>query len=165
MPEMSRTLVKSVPELWPKISDAEELGRCLEAFGAVTLTSTKAEELVQWEGERANGSIRLEPSGFGTKVTLLVEILSDQPPEVTPEPAPEPVVEPPEPEPPAKVGFWARMFRRKPVPVPEPERDPEPEPPVPAPAIPRMTQVDAEAALTSLLDALGFANHRPFSRA
>lgn len=138
MPELSRTLVKSVPELWPKISDTEALRGGLEAFGTVKVTRTQAEELVLWEGELASGSIRLEPSGFGTRVTLAVEIAEDAAPEAGGD---------------ARPTFWGRLLRRAPSEAPAPAGEP------------RIAEDEASAALSALLDSLGFANHRPFSRA
>ncbi len=127
--EAKRTLVKSPPELWAEVSDAGALARHLGEFGEIRITRTQPESVVEWEGDRASGTVHLEPSGWGTRVTL------------TAEPAEAAVPEPP------PQGFWARMFRR---PVPEVEA-PEPE-------------VDAEATLTGVLDTLGAAHHRPFSR-
>jgi hypothetical protein len=48
----------------------------------------------------------LEPSGWGTRVTLTAE---------SPEPVPEPVAQP------QRRGFWARLFRRAQPVVVEPE--------------------------------------------
>jgi hypothetical protein len=60
-------------------------------------------------------------------------------------------------------GFWARVFRRR-APEPEPvAAAPEPVAPPPPPE-PRIDGQKAEAALTGVLDALGQAHHRPFSR-
>jgi hypothetical protein len=111
--------------------------------------------------------------------------VADAPPE--PDPAPEAVAEEP------KRGFWARLFgRRKPAPVavaPEPEPvveepvEPEPEPEDEAPSafgtieweVPEppaaeepepepLAPEDAHAVLNGVLDTLGAAHHRPFSR-
>src|SRR3954447_3475287 len=88
-----RTLVKSPPELWSEVSDAAALARRLEVFGEVRITRLEAEDTVAWEGDLARGTVVLEPSGWGTKVTLSVD---DRKPEPKPEPVPEPaaVVEP-----------------------------------------------------------------------
>lgn len=146
--EAKRTLVKSPPELWAEISDAGALARHLGEFGEIRITRTQPESVVEWEGDLASGSVRLEPSGWGTRVTLTAE-----PAEPEPEPEPEPAVE-------VRRGFWARLFRRreaKPEPVAvEPEPEPEPEP--------RLDPEHAVATLTSVLDTLGAAHHRPFSR-
>ena len=85
-------------------------------------------------------------------------------------PAPEPKPEPeaaPEPEPvapEAKRSFWSRFRRRREEPVVEaPTPAPPPAAPAPPPA-PALDPVRAEAALTTVLDTLGAAHHRPFSR-
>src|SRR5687767_5374619 len=93
MPEISRTLVKSAPELWAELSDPDALGRHLEAFGPVTITGAQAEQELTWEAERGSGTIRLEPSGFGTKLTLATEITCDHPVGPVAPPAPAPPVE------------------------------------------------------------------------
>ncbi len=144
MLEAKRTLVKSAPELWAEVSDPACLARHLAAFGSIHITRAQPDVLVAWEGEHGTGTVRLEPSGFGTKVTLVAETRTA---EVEPEPEADPVPEP---------GFWARLFRRH----PEPEPPPEP-PPAPEPSIPDAT---ALVVLTDMLDVLGRANHRPFSR-
>ena len=66
----SRTLVKSPPELWAECSDAAALTRHLDQFGEIKITRLEPETAVAWEGERVRGTVRLEPSGWGTKVTL-----------------------------------------------------------------------------------------------
>ena len=66
----SRTLVKSPPELWAECSDATSLARHLDQFGEITITRLEPETAVAWEGERARGTVRIEPSGWGTKVIL-----------------------------------------------------------------------------------------------
>jgi hypothetical protein len=201
--QASRTLVKSPPELWAELSDLGSLARHLGEFGEIRITKVDPESRVEWEADRASGTVRLEPSGWGTRVVLTVD---------TPEPAADPVPEPepapvaeaieaepePAPEPAAEIeeprrGFWARLFGRgKPAPVaaaPEPEpviEEPEPEPvmeepdpdtpfgtiewevpeppasqePEPEPEAPS----DPAAVLHGVLDTLGAAHHRPFSR-
>ena len=236
-PRAQRTLVKSPPELWAEVSDVEALARHLGEFGEIRITRLDPETTVAWEGDRACGTVALEPSGWGTKVTITAKLAEEaaseaaepvaepepEPPAPEPEPeaaavepvaeaepeprAPEPVAEadaePATPEPEAeapKVGFFARMFGRRrrveavvetePVAVetepeplaaePEPEAepvaaepdpDPEPEPlvaaepeaePEPGPA--PLDAERAEAILTGVLDDLGSAHHRPFSR-
>jgi hypothetical protein len=231
-PRAQRTLVKSPPELWAEVSDVESLARHLGEFGEIRITRLDPETTVAWEGDRACGTVALEPSGWGTKVTITAKLAEEAAPEAAepvaepepPAPEPEPeaaAVEPvaeaepepeaaaakPEPEPEAaapepeaeapKVGFFARMFGRRrrveavveiepvavetepeplaaepeaePVAV-EPDPDPEPEPvaaepeaePEPGPA--PLDAVRAEAILTGVLDDLGSAHHRPFSR-
>jgi hypothetical protein len=227
-PRAHRTLVKSPPELWAELSDVDALARHLGEFGEIRITRLDPETTVAWEGDRACGTVALEPAGWGTKVTItaklaeevVAEVAAVEPEPVAPEPEPEPVaVEPepelePEPEPIApepetppteapKEGFFARLFGRRrkveavvevepeaeaPVEVePEPEPvavEPEPEPvavepepvavepepvavepapePEPAPAV--LDVERAEAILTGVLDDLGSAHHRPFSR-
>jgi hypothetical protein len=247
-PRAQRTLVKSPPELWAEVSDVEALARHLGEFGEIRITRLEPETTVAWEGDRACGTVALEPSGWGTKVTLTAKLAAEAvaPEPVAPEPDPEPTapaaeaatVEPeaaaleldtpepvadagpesdtpepvaeagPEPDAPEaeapKVGFIARLFgrRRKVEPVvdvepeaeplawepqpepvavevePEAEADPlavepDPEPlavepdPEPLAAAPQPAPLDAERAeaiLTGVLDDLGSAHHRPFSR-
>jgi len=111
-------------------------------------------------------------------------------PAIEVEPEPEPVaVEEPEPaaisaEPEARPGFFARLFRRRPKEqlLPEPPAEPEltvedvPPPPdelredIPdiAAELKAAEEVVADevtAVLTAVLDRLGAAHHRPFSRA
>jgi hypothetical protein len=131
-----RTLVKSPPELWSELSEVERLARHLGAFGEIRITRLEPEHTVAWEGEAASGTVMIEPSGWGTKVTLKahVERAEPEPAEPEPEPAgaepepaepePEPQHEPqpqPRPEPQAelfpeetgavrKTGFFARLF-------------------------------------------------------
>jgi hypothetical protein len=129
--EASRTLVKSPPELWAECSDARSLSRHLgDAVGEIRIKRLEPETTVAWEGEHVSGTVRLEPSGWGTKVTLTaageaqaaVEVpesghvaASEPPAPGLPAPAaPEPPApEPPAPEPPAppRAGLVAR-FRR-----------------------------------------------------
>jgi len=154
--EAKRTLVKSPPELWAEVSDVAALARHLGEFGEIRITRTEPEAVVEWEGDRASGSVRLEPSGWGTKVTLTAQVSEPPPPPPEPEPEPEPVaVEAPRPS----RRPWLRWWRRAPEPpAPEPDPEPEPEPEPVAPA------VDTAAVLDGVLDSLGSAHHRPFSR-
>src|SRR5258705_180498 len=124
-PRAQRTLVKSPPELWAEISDLGALARHLGEFGEIRITRLEPETTVAWEGDRASGTVQLEPSGWGTKVTLTAELAADVAP---PEPAPERV------EPTAAAEAEAI----------DPDR--------------------ALAILTGVLDDLGSARHRPFSR-
>jgi len=75
MTELSaeRTLVKSAPELWAVCSDEASLARHLGAFGEIRITRLEPETTVAWEGERASGTVRIEPSGWGTKVTVTAD--------------------------------------------------------------------------------------------
>jgi hypothetical protein len=83
----SRTIVKSPPELWAECSVAQSLARHLGEFGEIRITRLEPETTVAWEGEHASGTVRLEPSGWGTHVTLTASSV------VIPEPVHE-VVEP-----------------------------------------------------------------------
>jgi len=138
-PRAQRTLVKSPPELWAEVSDVEALARHLGEFGEIRITRLDPETTVAWEGDRACGTVALEPAGWGTKVTITAKLAE----EVA---APETVAAEPEPEP-------------EPEPVaiePEPvEAEPQPAP---------LAAERAEAILTGVLDDLGSAHHRPFSR-
>jgi hypothetical protein len=232
-PRAQRTLVKSPPELWAEVSDVDALARHLGEFGEIRITRLDPETTVAWEGDRACGTVALEPAGWGTKVTITAKLAEEvaaepvaaepEPVAVEPEPpAPEPVAVEPEPEPEApvepeaiasepdplapepeadeapKVGFFARLFGRRrkveavveveaepeavapepvePEPDPEPVAvEPEPEPAAPEPEPepvsvapePEPAPLDAERAeaiLTGVLDDLGSAHHRPFSR-
>ena len=154
--EAKRTLVKSPPELWAELSELSALARHLGEFGEIRITRTEPETVVEWEGDLASGSVRLEPSGWGTKVTLTaLPVMLDPPP-----PEPEPIPEPP--PAPAPRGFFARLFRRPaPAPEPEPVAVAPPAAPEPLPAIEAAT---GAAVLANALDTLGAAHHRPFSR-
>ncbi|MGZ4274636.1 MAG: hypothetical protein ACXVRP_12845, partial [Solirubrobacteraceae bacterium] len=95
--QSSRTLVKSAPELWAECSDAASLARHLGAFGEIRITKLEPESAVAWEGAAASGTVRLEPSGWGTRVTLTVteqEMAAEPAVEATAEPEPEPEAEP-----------------------------------------------------------------------
>jgi hypothetical protein len=88
--QSSRTLVKSAPELWAECSDAGSLARHLGAFGEIRITKLEPESTVAWEGAAASGTVRLEPSGWGTRVTLTVtEDKVTVEPEAAPEAEPE----------------------------------------------------------------------------
>jgi hypothetical protein len=87
----SRTIVKSPPELWAECSVAQSLARHLGEFGEIRITRLEPETTVAWEGEHASGTVRLEPSGWGTQVTLTATPIVVAAPEPAVEP--EPVVE------------------------------------------------------------------------
>ena len=172
--QAQRTLVKSPPELWAEVSDPDALGRRLADFGEIRITNTLAESIVAWEGERASGTIELAKSGWGTKITLTAQVTEDEEPEIA---EPEVVAETPAPvvdaiSPPApRRGFWSRILRRckaptPPVVVAAPEPEPLVEPDV-EDTTERDLQLEAErveALLRTVLDDLGAAHHRPFSR-
>jgi hypothetical protein len=69
-----RTLVKSPPELWNELSEVERLARHLDAFGEIKITKLEPEHTVAWEGEGASGTVSIEPSGWGTKVTVTAQV-------------------------------------------------------------------------------------------
>jgi hypothetical protein len=106
-----RTLVKSPPELWNELSEVERLARHLDAFGEIKITKLEPEHTVAWEGEGASGTVSIEPSGWGTKVTLTAQVeqaaAEPNPPGTAPpetaaakEEPPSRAAAPPEPEPP-----------------------------------------------------------------
>ena len=137
--QAKRTLVKSPPELWAEVSDPGALARHLGEFGEIRITRTQPESIVEWEGEKASGCVRLEPAGWGTRVTLTAE------PKTGSIPAGEHDAGRQDPNP----RWWGRLLRRRPdlEPAPPP-RDPD----------------EGVATLTGVLDTLGAAHHRPFSR-
>jgi hypothetical protein len=105
--EVSRTLVKSPPELWSELRGA----RLREAVGPeASITPSEDERLLAWECSDASGTAVLEPSGWGTKVILRAEV-QEEVREL------EAVV--------AQGGLWARMRGFRP---------PAPPPPDPGPA-------------------------------
>ena len=95
-----RTLVKSPPELWSELSEVERLARHLGAFGEIRITRLEPEHTVAWEGEAASGTVMIEPSGWGTKVTLKAQVEGAEPEPDEPEP------EEPEPESPPSPPSW-----------------------------------------------------------
>jgi hypothetical protein len=114
--EVSRTLVKSPPELWAELGPD-----CLEkALGAVSVEATEPEREMTFSGDGVRGTAVLEPAGWGTKVTLTAETEEQV----------------------AKVGFWGRLRS---------ESDAQP-------------RADLEERLSEVLDSLGSAHKRPFSR-
>jgi hypothetical protein len=117
-----RTLVKSPPELWEELSEVDRLAKHLGAFGEIRITRLEPEHTVAWEGEHASGTVSIEPSGWGTKVTLQAELPGVE------EPA-EPDAAEPEPEPPEQEPPETRLAAPEPVPAaPEPvHAAPEPE--------------------------------------
>jgi len=110
--EVSRTLVKSPPELWEELQGE----RLKEVVGAEQLRPSEDERLLAWDGEGSKGTATLEPSGWGTKVVFRAEVER----EVT---RLEPQV--------ARVGLWARLRGVQPSP-----------PPAPAPEAPRHEQLE-----------------------
>ena len=148
----SRTLVKSPPELWNELSEVNSLARHLGEFGEIKITKVEPEHTVAWEGERARGTVSLEPSGWGTTVTFKATVPQAEPAEQEPERAP----------PPPRSGILGRLFpgfwvAEEPPAAEEPalSAPPQPEPP---------NEDEARAVLDGALDTLGSAHHRPFSR-
>jgi hypothetical protein len=148
-----KTLVKSPPELWSELSEVESLAKHLGELGEIRITKVEPESTVAWEGEEVSGTVELEQSGWGTKVTFRATVpepgpaavpeaieavpvepepVAAEPEPVEPEPvATEPAAEITQAEPPAepKQGFFARWLFRRRQPPPEPDAvEPEPEP-------------------------------------
>jgi hypothetical protein len=68
--EVSRTLVKSPPELWEELS-----GDCLaQAIDGARVEPAEEAGALRWEAEGARGTAHIESSGWGTKVTLTAEV-------------------------------------------------------------------------------------------
>src|SRR5581483_2333603 len=116
--EATRTLVKSAPELWAQCSDPESLARHLHAFGEIRITRLEPETAVAWEGERASGTVRIEPSGWGTKVTLTAAAEEEGSPEPQTDTESEPLAvagaaAAASAEPPRRPGLLARLFGRR----------------------------------------------------
>ncbi len=122
--EASRTLVKSPPELWAECSDADSLGRHLDQFGDIRITRLEPETAVAWEGELASGTVRLEPSGWGTKVILTAEAVEED--RVEEEVLPEVVAEEAEME--VDATHEVKAAEQDPDPDPTLEVDPDPGP-------------------------------------
>ncbi len=138
--EAHRTLVKSPPELWAELSDVEALSRHLGELGEIRIVALTPETTVAWEGERASGTVEIEPTGWGTRVTLRAE----EPPEAAPDESRPTLVPVPD----------------APLPAPTPLRPPPPPerpPPPPLPAAARAPRRGLSAILTSALDTLGGA--------
>jgi uncharacterized membrane protein len=89
----NRTLVKSPPELWELVDDAEFMGRwCAALLGQpgalpVEVTAREAEERIAWRSAKPRGAVHMDVSlaekGFGTNVR--VAVASDSPAALTPE--------------------------------------------------------------------------------
>jgi hypothetical protein len=88
--EVSKTLVKSPPELWEELQGE----RLSEAVGEVSVKPTGREHELAWVAVGASGTARLEPSNWGTKVTLTAEVEEQV----------------------AELGLWARMRGEQPPP-------------------------------------------------
>src|SRR4051794_37928751 len=113
--QVKRRLVKSPPELWAELSDAQALARRLGEFGEIRITRREPETIVAWEGGHGGGTIEIGSSGGGPAV-----IIPARP--VAPPPSPEPAVEVPgPPAPPAP-------DPAPPTPGPDPAPPPAPDP-------------------------------------
>jgi hypothetical protein len=191
----SRTIVKSPPELWAECSVAGSLSRHLGQFGEIRITRLEPEATVAWEVEYASGTVRLEPSGWGTQVTLTATpvVVAVPEPEVAAEPE---VAGEGDAEPDEELGaehlprwqvfarLWGRLGRKMPVehedevtddaapddrPADAEVEAPDPVAEEPEPLkegpLPVAPGLDHQALLVGALDSLGQAHHRPFSRA
>jgi hypothetical protein len=78
--EVQRTLVKSTPELWSELSDPTALARHLGELGEIRITRVEPERTVEWEAEKTTGTVKIKPSGWGTRVTLTVNRELPEPP-------------------------------------------------------------------------------------
>ncbi|HWI08701.1 MAG TPA: hypothetical protein VNT54_14455 [Solirubrobacteraceae bacterium] len=138
-----RRLVKSPPELWAEVSSEDALARRLAQFGEIRITRLKPETTVAWEGDRASGTVELEPSGWGTKVTLTATP-ADAPPDAA-QAGRQPAAQEPRPS------LLVRLLHRR-------HKTPEVfMAPAPAPE-------DTGEILAEILDDLGAHHRRPFSR-
>jgi hypothetical protein len=88
--EVSRTLVKSPPELWEELQ-GDRLG---DALGGAVVEPKEPERTLEWTADGATGTARLEPSSWGTKVTLTAEVEDEV----------------------ARIGLWERMRGMQPPP-------------------------------------------------
>jgi hypothetical protein len=96
--EVQRTLVKSPPELWAELSDPTTLARHLGELGEIRIVRTEQDRAVDWEagatdGAQASGRVEIEPSGWGTRVTLSVHRAIVTPEVIEPAPAHDHVAE------------------------------------------------------------------------
>lgn len=106
--EVSRTLVKSPPELWTELQGE----RLKEIVGDGKVTLSEDERLLAWEAAGSRGTATLESSGWGTKVIFRAEVreeVSELEPDV------------------ARLGIWARLRGIDPTPPPPPEPAPHEE--------------------------------------
>ncbi len=67
--EVSRTLVKSPPELWAELSPRLEA-----ALEGATVQAIEPECELRFDAKEASGTVLLEPSSWGTKVTLAADV-------------------------------------------------------------------------------------------
>lgn len=124
-----RRLVKSRPELWAEVSEVERLADHLGELGGIRITKVEPESTVAWEGEQISGTVELEQSGWGTKVTLSATVPEPDPiaQPVEPDPTPDAIAEPVERDP--TPDAIAPPVEPDPAPGPiKPPGEPEPEP-------------------------------------
>lgn len=115
--EVSRTLVKSPPELWEELCPE----RLSKLAPDVTVETTAPDKAIAWEGDGVRGTAVLEPAGWGTKVTLTAEVEEQV----------------------ARHGFWMKLRGYEAT---------------------AAEHGDLEEKLSEVLDDLGSAHKRPFSR-
>jgi len=90
--EVSRTLVKSPPELWSELQ-----GDCIpRVIEDATVEPREPERELSWSGRGVAGTARIEPSNWGTRVVLTAEVEAQV----------------------AESGFWARLRGAGPAPPP-----------------------------------------------
>ena len=128
--------MKSPPELWAELRG----DRLTEAIEGAAVRPTEEERALAWEASGARGTALLEPSGWGTKVTLTAEV-EEEPTEVEEEVGGLEARA-------SRLGFWARLRGAR----------------TSAPRPPRPSNADIEQRLRSLLDDLGSARRKPFAR-
>ena len=92
--------MKSPPELWAELEGA----RFEAAVGARSVRTTEPERELAWEGDGAAGLARLEPSSWGTKVTLTAWVEEQE-------------------QRAADQGFWGRILKRPDSPPSAPPDD------------------------------------------
>jgi len=195
----NRILVKSPPELWSELSEVESLARHLGEFGEISISRLEPEHTVAWEGEHARGTVELEASGWGTRVTLSAQLPEAAPDQQHDDPADEALVDQPAADKPAdepiaggsavaesaRREWWLRrwLFRQRHVddepvaivqeaparldpvdPQPLAWYDPDPGDPEVAEESLAVSSGRAQSVLEQILDDLGSAHHRPFSR-
>jgi hypothetical protein len=173
--EAQRTLVKSPPELWGELSDPSSLARHLGELGELRITRVEGETNLEWEADAVSGTVRLEPSGWGTRVTLTIAREAPEQAPATAAPAAQAESET-QPDPPMsperRTRIFARLLRRwrRPVHEEEPEAQIEKSPDLAAELAAELERLEATMAeqdtalLSAVLDRLGAAHHRPFSR-
>ena len=169
MPDLvaTRTLVKSPPELWAELSEAEGLARHLGEFGEIKVNRLEPEAAIAWEAAQVCGTIEIEATGWGTRVVLTADLPATHGENAVLEPEPDsPRAAEASPRRPG--GFFSRWLFRKPRDEPslrepvEAEQAPEPTA-LPPPNTP-IDEKHARIVLEDALGTLGSAHHRPFSR-